>query len=70
MALLEKWCWRLYVDKEGLRHKVLAAKYRGKLKVGVQGCRAGETIYVVLERVYMYMRVVSMRMRCASFGEQ
>lgn len=26
-ALLEKWCWRLLVDHEGLCYKVLPANY-------------------------------------------
>lgn len=27
VSLLGKWCWRLLVDKEGLRYRVLKARY-------------------------------------------
>lgn len=27
LSLLGKWCWRLLVDKEGLWHRVLKARY-------------------------------------------
>ncbi|MCI82152.1 receptor-like kinase, partial [Trifolium medium] len=36
-ALLEKWCWRMLVDKIGLWYRVSAARYgeeAGRLMVG------------------------------------
>jgi len=37
VSLLEKWCWRMLVDKEGLWYRVLKARYGevgGRLKEG------------------------------------
>lgn len=28
IALLEKWCWRMYIDRESLWYRVLVARYR------------------------------------------
>lgn len=37
LALLRKWCWRMLVDRGGLWHRVLVARYgeeAGRLEVG------------------------------------
>lgn len=37
LALLGRWCWRLLVDRGGLRYRVLVARYgeeAGRLAVG------------------------------------
>ncbi|KEH34160.1 hypothetical protein MTR_3g462420 [Medicago truncatula] len=51
IALLEKWCWRMLVDREGLWYRVLVARYDeacGRLEVGR---RSGSTWWPEVGRI-------------------
>ncbi|MCI35465.1 putative non-LTR retroelement reverse transcriptase related protein, partial [Trifolium medium] len=51
-ALLDKWCWRMLVDKGGLWFRVLAARYgveRGCLRAGG---RSGSSWWREIVRIY------------------